>query len=68
MRERGFNAYALPRDDYEISRCHDAPELSVQGVGVPPRPRRLCEHEVARVDGDGAQLDVIFSRTDAEFL
>ena len=28
MREHGFHAYALPADDYEIARCHDAPPTS----------------------------------------
>ena len=64
MRERGFHAYALPADDYEIARCHDAPPTA------PPRPRRLHAAEAERLDAaaDGAQLDVIFSRRDAEWL
>ena len=62
--ERGFHAYALPADDYEIARCHDAPPTA------PPRPRRLHAAEAERLDAaaDGAQLDVIFSRVDAEWL
>ena len=64
MRERGFHAYALPADDYEIARCHDAPPTA------PPRPRRPHAAEAERLDAaaDGAQLDVIFSRRDAEGL
>ena len=64
MRERGFHAYALPADDYEIARRHDAPPTA------PPRPRRLHAAEAERLDAaaDGAQLDVIFSRRDAEWL
>lgn len=61
MRERAFHAYALPSDDYEITRCHE-------WRGPTPRPHRLRDDEIARLDGDGAQLDVIFSRTDAEWL
>ena len=67
MLERGFNAYALPADDYEIARCHDAP-VGAPSAGAPPRLRRLHDGDAARIDGNGAQLDVVFSRTDAEWL
>jgi FkbM family methyltransferase len=64
MRARGFHAYALPSDDYEITRCHASGRQSA----VPPRPRRLRDGDVAVIDAGEAQLDVIFSRTDAEWL
>ena len=63
---RGFHAYVLPSDDYEIARCHDAP--SHESRQTPPRPRRLRDGDVTRIDAGDAQHDVIFSRTDAEWL
>ena len=66
MSERGFHAYVLPSDDYEIVRCHDAP--SHESRATPPRPRRLRDGDVTRIDAGDAQHDVIFSRTDAEWL
>lgn len=64
MRARGFHVYALPSDDYEITRCHASSSQSAP----PPRPRRLRDDDVAIIDAGDAQLDVIFSRTDAEWL
>ena len=61
MRDRGFHAYAIT-EDYEVARCHD----DAPGGGV--RPRRVREGEEARLDAEGTQADVIFSRTDAEWL
>ena len=69
MRDRGFHAYALT-EDYEVARCHD----QAPGGGVDPvdasrsRPRRVREGDEARLDAEGTQADVIFSRTDAEWL
>ena len=66
MRARGFYAYALPSDDYEITRCHLASSRSQSTT--PPRPRRLRDDCVAVIDAGDAQFDVILSRTDAEWL
>lgn len=62
MSELGYHVYALPSDDYEISRCHAAAH------SAPPRPHRLRQDEVACMDTGDTQFDVIFSRTDAEWL
>ena len=61
VRARGFHAYVL-HDDYEVARYHSA------AVDEPARPRRLAEGDEATLEADGAQADVIFSRTDAQWL
>ena len=66
MRARGFHAYTLHSEDYEVARCHDAEPAAAREA--PGRPRRLREVDVARLDAGGTQVDVIFSRTDAEWL